>query len=172
MNTAATTTAASSTKTSDFARALLWGGCGVGILDGAAACIQVWLGNGTPPDRLFQGVASALLGRAALDGGATTTALGVLMHFAVAFAATALACLVYRRSPARHKMPVILLGALFGAAVFCAMNFMMLPLLSVVRGFYLHTPPRWPGSMGWAQFAIHLVCVGQPIAVAARRFLR
>lgn len=163
---------ASPAKTSDFVRALLWGGLGVGIFDGAAACIQVWLGNGTPPERLFQGVASALLGRAALEGGIATAALGVLMHFTVAFTATALACLVYRRTPALHQTPVILLGALFGAAAFCAMNFAVLPLLSVVRGIYLHTPPRWPGSMGWAQFAIHLVCVGQPIAAAARRFLR
>lgn len=172
MSSTATTTAAPLNKTSDFTRALVWGGLGVGFLDGAAACIQVWLGNGTPPDRLFQGVASALLGKAAFDGGAATALLGVLMHFTVAFTATAIACVVYRRLPALRRVHVLLLGALIGATVFCVMNFSMLPLLSVVRGFYLQTPPRWPGSMGWTQFAIHLVCVGQPIAAAARRFLR
>jgi len=159
-------------KASDFVRALLWGGVICGIVDGAAACVHAWFAAGTTPDRLFQGVASALLGRAAFNGGALTAALGVLMHFGVAFAATAACCLLYRRAPALRARPQLLLGALFGLGIFCAMNYAILPLLSGVRSLYLQTPVRWPGSMGWAQFAIHLVFVGQPIAAAARRFLR
>ena len=172
MNTATSTADATLAKTPDFARALAWGGLVVGVLDGSAACVNAWFAGGTSPDRLFQGVASALLGKAAFDGGALTAALGLLMHFSVAFTATALCCLLYRRLSALRGVPQLLLGALFGAAIFCAMNFALLPLLSGVRNLYLHTPVRWPGSMGWAQFAIHLVFVGQPIAVAARRFLR
>lgn len=172
MNTAASPAPAAPATSSDFTRALLWGGTICGLLDGTAACVQVWLGSGTMPGRLFQGVASALLGKAAGEGGAATVGLGVLMHFTVAFTATALCCLAYRRTPALRRVPVVALGALFGAAVFCTMNFAFLPFLSVVRGLYLHTPARWPGTMGWPQFAIHLVFVGQPIAAAARRFLR
>jgi hypothetical protein len=172
MNPAASTADEPLPKTPDFARALAWGGLTVGVLDGAAACTSAWLAGGTPPDRLFQGVASALLGKVAAEGGALTATLGLLMHFGVAFTATAVCCLFYRRLSALRGVPQLLLGALFGAAVFCAMNFALLPLLSGVRSLYLHTPVRWPGSMGWSQFAIHLVFVGQPIAAAARRFLR
>src|SRR6478735_3972768 len=110
-------------KSSDFARALAWGGVTVGLLDGTAACVQAWLTSGATPVRLFQGVASALLGRAALDGGAATAALGTLMHFSVAFTATAACCLLYRRRPALRSLPQLLLGALFGLGVFCVMNF-------------------------------------------------
>jgi hypothetical protein len=159
-------------KTPGFARALAWGGVTVGLLDGTAACVQAWLTSGATPARLFQGVASALLGRAALDGSATTAALGTLMHFGVAFTATAVCYLAYRRLPALRPLPQLLLGALFGLGVFCVMNFAILPLLSGLRHLYLDTPIRWVGSMGWPQFAIHLVFVGQPIAAAARRFLR
>jgi hypothetical protein len=159
-------------RTPDFTRALLWGGLICGLLDGAAAAVHAWLATNTPPDRLFQGVASAVLGRTAFNGGALTAILGVLMHFGVAFAATATCCLLYRRASSLRNLPLLLLGALFGAGIFCAMNFAILPLLSGVRSLYLDTPVRWPGSMGWAQFAIHLVFVGQPIAAAVRRFLR
>lgn len=172
MTTATSTANAPLAKTSDFTRALLWAGIGVGFFDGTAACVHAWLAGGTTPDRLFQGVASALLGRAALDGGALTALLGLLMHFGVAFSWAALALLVYRRVAALRALPVLLVGAFFGATVFCAMNFAILPLLSVARHLYLATPVRWPGTMGWVQFGVHLVFVGQPIAAAARRFLR
>lgn len=155
-----------------FARALLWGGLACGVLDGTAACVQVWLTSGTTPDRLFQGVASALLGRAALDGGAATAALGLALHFGVAFTATAACARLYRRVPALSALPLVGLGALFGAAVFATMNFGILPLLSGLRHLTLGTPVRGVGGMGWPQFGIHLVCVGQPIAAAVRRFLR
>jgi hypothetical protein len=38
-----------------------------------------------------------------------------------------------------------------------------------VRSLYLHTPPRWPGSMSWPQLGIHMICVGTPIAWGVRR---
>jgi hypothetical protein len=38
-----------------------------------------------------------------------------------------------------------------------------------VRSFYLGTAPRWPGTMGWPQLGIHMICVGLPIAWGVRR---
>ena len=51
----------------------------------------------------------------------------------------------------------------------CAMNYGTLPALSWLRSLYLETPPRWPGPMTWPQLAIHMVCVGTPIAWGVRR---
>jgi len=172
MDPAPSPTAENPARTLNFARAVLWGGLICGLLDGTAACVHAWFAAGTPPDRLFQGVASALLGRAAFENGVLSALLGVLMHFTVAISATAICARLYQRVAALRNLPQLLLGALLGAGIFCAMNFAILPLLSGVRHVYLDTPIRWVGSMGWMQFAIHLVFVGQPIAAAVRRFLR
>lgn len=159
-------------QNSSFARALVWGWLVCGVLDINAAFIQAYLSFGTPPVRLLQGVASALLGKAALDGGAATAALGMLLHFTVAFTAASLFCLIYRRTPALRGTPVVILGPLYGLIFFCLMNYVALPALSWLRSLYLGTPPRWPGTMGWPQALIHMACVGTPIVAAARRFLR
>ena len=68
-----------------------------------------------------------------------------------------------------RSAPLWIIGPLYGVVVFCAMNYGTLPALSWVRSLYLHTPPRWPGSMGWPQLAIHMVCVGLPIVWGVRR---
>jgi hypothetical protein len=159
-------------ETNSFARALVWGWLVCGVLDISAACIQASVSFGTPPVRLLQGVASALLGKAAFDGGAATAALGLLMHFVVALTAATIFCVFYRRTPALRALPVWLLGPLYGLCFFCLMNYATLPGLSWLRSLYLGTSPRWPGSMGWPQALIHMVCVGTPIVAAARRFLR
>jgi len=172
MTTAARPSAEACPDNRAFARALVWGGVACGLLDGTAACVQAWWAAALSPERVFQGVASGLLGRAALEGGAATLALGLVLHAGVAFTATAAGCHLYRRVAALRALPLVVLGALFGAGVFGAMNFAVLPLLSGLRSLYLATPIHWVGPMGWPQFAIHLVCVGQPIAAAARRFLR
>jgi hypothetical protein len=65
--------------------------------------------------------------------------------------------------------PIWFVGPLWGVVVFAAMNYGTLPLLSWLRSFYLGTPPRWPGSMGWPQLVIHMVCVGLPIVWGVRR---
>ena len=121
------------------------------------------------PADVLRGVASALWGRAAVDAGAGMAAIGLLMHFTVAFTATLVFYLLSRRIAALRTGPLWLVGPLYGLVVFSAMNYGTLPLLSWVRGFYLHTPPRWPGSMSWPQAGIHMVCVGLPIAWGVRR---
>jgi hypothetical protein len=166
------TAAAPAPETNPFARALVWGWLVCGVLDITAACIQASVSFGLPPARLLQGVASALLGKAALDGGAATAALGLALHFIVALAAATIFCVCYRRTPALRPVPGWLLGPLYGLLFFCLMNYAVLPGLSWLRSLYLGTPPRWPGSMGWPQALIHMACVGTPIVAAARRFLR
>jgi hypothetical protein len=149
-------------------QAVLLGWLLCGVLDIAAAFGQAWLQAGRGPTVVLKGVASALLGRAALDGGAEMAAIGLLMHFGVALGWTLVFLWLSGRSGFFRTPPLWIAGPLYGAFVFCAMNYAVLPATSWVRSLYLDTPARWPGSMGWPLLAVHLVCVGTPIVWALR----
>ena len=142
------------------------------VLDITAACVQAWTQAGRPPSAVLKGVASALWGRAAIDGGAGMAAIGLAMHFTVALTATLVFYALSRQIPFLRTGPLLLVGPLYGVVVFCAMNYGTLPLLTWVRSFYLGTPPRWPGSMSWTQLWIHMAFVGMPIVWGVTRSQR
>jgi hypothetical protein len=151
-------------------RAILWGGLLAGTLDITAACIDVKISYGMGPMRLLQAVASALLGPASFDGGLPTAILGLAMHFTVAFSATTIFYLLGRRFPLLLRWPVPA-GLVYGAVVFLVMYRAVIPLTIELKSHYLanFTWPPLP-KLRWQQFIIHLVCVGLPIALMARRF--
>ena len=150
-------------------RAILTAWLLCGVLDISAACVQSWTQAGRTPADVLRGVASALWGRAALESGPQMAAIGLVMHFTVALTATLLFYGLSRRFAFLRTAPVWIIGPLYGVAVFCAMNYGTLPALSWVRSLYLHTTPRWPGSMSWPQVAIHMAFVGLPIVWGIRR---
>ena len=150
-------------------QAILTGWLLCGVLDITAAWVQGWTQAGRTPAQVLRGVASALWGRAAMDGGAGMATIGLAMHFAVALTATLVFYALSRRLVVLRTAPLWIVGPLYGVIVFCAMNYGTLPALSWLRSFYLHTPPRWPGSMGWPQLGIHMLFVGTPIAWGVRR---
>jgi hypothetical protein len=151
-------------------RAILWGGLVCGVLDIASAFIDSAVSFNRGPVRLLQGVAGALLGPATFEGGLATAALGLAMHFGVAFAWTTIFYLLGRRFPAllRHAW---LSGPAYGALVFLVMYRVTIPLTIELRTLYLTTPfnHAWP-PLRWSQFGVHLVSVGLAIALTVRRF--
>jgi len=149
--------------------AILTGWLLCGVLDITAACLQAWIQAGRAPGDVLRGVASALWGRAAMSGGPGMAAIGLVMHFTVALTATVVFYELSRRMTSLRTAPLWIVGPLYGIVVFSAMNYGTLPALSWLRSLYLHTPPRWPGSMSWPQLAIHMACVGTPIAWGVRR---
>jgi hypothetical protein len=150
--------------------AILSGWLLCGVLDITAACVQARIQAGRAPADVLRGVASALWGAAAVTGGGGgMAAIGLLMHFAVALTATLVFYALSRHITFLRTAPLLVVGPLYGIVVFCAMNYGTLPALSWVRSLYLHTPPRFPGVMRWPQLAIHVVCVGLPIAWGVRR---
>lgn len=140
-----------------------------GVLDITAACVQSWPQAGRTPPEVLRGVASALWGRPAMDAGAGMAAIGLVMHFTVALTWTLVFYAFSRRIIALRTAPLWIVGPIYGVVVFSIMNYGTLPGLSWVRSLYLHTPPRWPGSMSWPQLGIHMACVGTPIAWGVRR---
>jgi hypothetical protein len=143
--------------------AILWGGLAAGVLDALAAIIDLGL-RGVTPDRMFQGIASGLLGRAAFTGGWPIAALGVGIHFSIAFTMATVFVLASTRLPFLLRRPV-LSGIAFGAAAHFAMRYGVLPLSAITLGPFSLT------AMIKAVL-IHMVCVGLPIALIARRVLR
>jgi hypothetical protein len=149
---------------------ILYAGALVGVLDITAACINARVVAGFTPERVLKGVAGGLLGRSALEGGFSTAAFGLMMHFTMALTVATIFYVLSRWFPLPQKLSgVVAVGLLYGAAVFVVNNFGTAPFLSWVRSLYLHTPVLFKPPMGWAQLVIHLFCVGLPVALVMRR---
>lgn len=143
--------------------AIVYGGLVVGVLDGLAATTQFGLRGGTPI-RLFQYVASGLLGAASYNGGWATFLLGVLIHFFIAFVAAA----VYYRLSLSFPVLIrraVLCGIIYGVAVYFFMSRIVVPL-SATRKLPFSFTQMLIGLL------IHILFIGLPIALLARRSAR
>ncbi len=141
--------------------AILWGGLACGVLDITAAFV-VYGSFGLRPIPLLQGIAAGLLGPKAREGALATAALGLLLHFVIAFGAATVFVLASRRISVLLQHAVIA-GFLYGVAVYFFMNRVVLPLSAAAK---------YPFSLEMMVIGvvIHMFCVGLPIALAARRF--
>lgn len=98
----------------------------VGVLDGLDAVI--FFGRlGVTPAKLFQYIASALLGASSASFGIWSAALGVVLHFAMAAALAGVFLGVTGVLPAL-RCRWIIAGASFGLIAYFAINFLVLPL--------------------------------------------
>ena len=136
------------------------GGLVVGVLDGLSAVINSGL-RGTSPDRVFQFIASGLLGPASFSGGLPTALVGVLLHFLIAFVAAAVYYLASLSFPILIRQAVVC-GILYGVAVYFFMSRIVMPLSAT---------PKFPFSFTQllTGVIIHILFVGLPIALLARR---
>lgn len=146
------------------AGAVLWGGLAAGVLDLAAALTTSAL-RGIAPVRVLQSISSGLLGAESYNGGSATAALGVLLHFVIAFGAAAVYYAASRRLGFLVRRPFVA-GPLYGVAVYLFMNFVVLPLSA-----FPHAVAVAPGRLATG-LAVHILCVGLPIALAARAAVR
>ena len=144
------------------AHAILWGGLLAGVGDIAFAFVVSGL-NGVGPVRVLHSVAGGLLGASAREGGAATAALGALLHFLIALVWAAVYWLASRRLKVLVRHPVAC-GLLYGAAVYAFMSFVVLPLSAV------YFKPSYAPSAVLLNAAGHMLLVGLPIALVARRY--
>ena len=142
-------------------QAILWAGSACAILDGTAASVQFGL-MGIAPLRVWQGVASGLLGEPAFEKGWRSGALGLLLHLATAFTVAAVFVEASRELPWLSRAYWIT-GPLYGVGVFLVMHLIVVPLSA---------RPRRPASVEaiGMQLVIHVLCVGFPIALVANIF--
>jgi hypothetical protein len=150
-------------RTPRAAQRLALGALVVGTLDILNAFV-FWAGRGVRPQRVLQGIASGLLGRSSLAGGAWTAALGLFIHFFIATAVVLVYFAAARRLPALQKSP-LLWGPLYGIAVFLVMYLVVIPLSAIGP-----RPIPLPNALNG--ILIHILGVGIPSALTARAALR
>jgi len=145
-------------------RRLVRAGLLTALVDGTfSGCLAAFF-YGSTVTRLFQGVASTLMGPRALEGGTHTAAIGVLMHIGVAFGWSAVFQFIvmrfgWIRRQLETPLGVVKVAAVYGPFVWLVMSLVVIPSLT-------HRPPaityRW-----WVQLIGHFPFVGLPIAFAS-----
>src|SRR5258705_13090491 len=111
-------------------QAILYGTLVVGTLDALDAIVFFGLRSGAQPIRIFQGIASGLIGPAARQGGLKTAALGVFLHYFIAFGIVTTYVLVSRRVRLLTRHPVMC-GLLYGLVAYAALNLVVIPLSKI-----------------------------------------
>jgi len=110
--------------------------------------------------RLWQGVASVLLGPEAMNGGQRTVVIGLVMHFGVALAWSLVFLLLYEsshriRELAHSRFGVIKVASVYGPFIWLVMSIIVIPL-------FAHRPPRF--NFRWiVQLLGHIPFVAVPI---------
>jgi hypothetical protein len=113
--------------------------------------------------QIFQYIASGLTGPWAFHAGAASVALGVAIHYTIALTWTAVYFAASRQMTMLVRRPV-LCGLVYGAAVYLAMNFVVLPLTRVPHSRAAATvASRVSGVLAL------LFCIGVTIAVLTAR---
>ncbi|MDB6126317.1 MAG: hypothetical protein JWM35_213 [Verrucomicrobia bacterium] len=144
--------------------AILVGGSIAGALDITYAIVFSAF-RGVAPTRILQSVASGLLGAPAFTGGIPAAALGLCLHFLIAYVLAAIFYGASRKIPALTNHAVVS-GVVYGAAIFAVMNLVVIPLSAV------------PGKMRFVPVVVatglfvHMFCIGLPIALATRAATR
>lgn len=141
-------------------QAILWAGLIAGALDITAACVSGALRGGSPV-RVLQSVASGLLGAGAFEGGPAAAALGLVLHFLIAYGAATVYFVASRKMRFLVDHAAVF-GVLYGIAVYAFMNSVVVPLSAAP----FEIAYRLQGLI------IHIFCVGLPIALVVRRFSR
>jgi hypothetical protein len=116
--------------------------------------------------RLWQGVASTLLGPAALTGGTRTALIGVLMHLGVALWWTTVFLALVSVWPRLERIittpaGIVAVAALYGPVIWLVMSFLVIPLLT---GRPTVITVRW-----WVQLFGHIPFVALPIVAMIAR---
>jgi hypothetical protein len=144
---------------------LIRAGVTTAIVDGLFSSVLSAFFYSSTVARLFQGVASTLMGPGALTGGNRAMIIGMLMHVGVAFGWSAVFIFGVMRSAIvqrvlSSRLGVLKVASVYGPAIWLVMSLAVIPLL-------LHRPPaitvRW-----WIQFVGHAPFVGLPIVASAR----
>jgi uncharacterized membrane protein YagU involved in acid resistance len=141
--------------------AITVGGLIVGVLDLAYAIVVY---SPRKPMLIPQTIASGLLGMKSYSGGMETAALGVFLHFVIAFGAATVYYLASRKLPFMVSRAV-LSGLVYGASVYAFMHIVVLPLSSAPHS---HMRLIYRGF----EFVEHWICVGLPISLSVRHYSR
>jgi hypothetical protein len=156
------TASASTNERSQAFPAIGWAGLVAGVLDISSAFILSYLKGGGPIG-VLQGVAAGLIGRESMKGGLATAALGLSIHFFIAFVVASVFYLASRKLVFLTRHTVIS-GLLYGVAVYGVMYWIVMPLAYPVVHPSL--------SRDLTAVCVHMLLIGLPVALIVRRYSR
>ena len=142
-------------------RAIAVGTVAVALLDATDGVIYFWLTAQLNPITVLQYIASGAFGAASYSGGLATAFAGLVFHFIISLAVVSAFVALYLRSRlVRDLAPAA--GLAYGAAVWCIMNVLVLPMTAV-------TPTTVSALTVVHGLIGHAFFVGLPAALVARR---
>ena len=140
----------------------------IAVIDGIfASCLSIFA-YGSTFSRLWQGVASVVLGPSALQGGTRMVIVGLVLHVCVAFTWSVVFLTLARSVPALQRLiatpgGILAVAILYGPSIWLVMSLVVIPLAS-------GRPPsitvRW-----WIQLFAHIPFVALPIVTVVGRGL-
>jgi hypothetical protein len=139
--------------------AVLAGGLVAGSIDAALAFHSFGWG-------MAKGIASGLLGKAALSGGPGIWLLGLALHFAIAFGSAAVYCAAARKLLFLRSSFVIC-GLAYGICIYLVMNLVVVPL----SAFPFPVGPFTVEALR-SGLLVHMFFIGLPISAACRLLSR
>ncbi len=140
---------------------ILYGGLAAALGDFLFAIIFYGEILGVKQLRIFQSVASGLIGRAAFSGGIATYLLGLLLHCVIGLCIATVYYLASLKWPVLLRRPIVC-GLIFGMIAYLGMNYIVIPLSAARSGTFRL-------SYFLIEITGHAFLVGLPIALAARK---
>ena len=133
-----------------------------GVLDICAACIQAYLSHGVMPSFILKYIASGAFGKSAFDGGIGMMLLGLLFHFIIAFACTAIFFLLYPKTEWLHAS--IILNSILIAFVAWGITNLLILKMSRIPDRPIHLVPSF------IAIGILVITIGLPLSVFAKKY--
>jgi len=149
-------------KRSFFASALT-AGLVAGTLDIIAASLQTYI-KGGEPIRMLKGIASGVFGPQAMSGSTMMAVWGLIFHFIIAISFTFFFFFLANQIPLLVKFPLPV-AIVYGIFMWAFMKFIVLRL-----AFPTWKPPVLKDAA--IACAILIVCIGIPVALFAKRYVR
>ncbi|HTQ27275.1 MAG TPA: hypothetical protein VMI35_04070 [Puia sp.] len=134
----------------------------VGSLDITAAFVDAWFTSHVSPGKVLTGIAAATLGSENAGTGIYPIALGLLIHFFIAYSYTFFFYLVY---PSLKNLfnNTWLIGIVYGVFIWASMRFLVLPTLSKIQ----FSPFVW--SKAIKPMLILVFAIGIPLSLMAKK---
>jgi hypothetical protein len=144
---------------------ILQAGLIAGTLDILSAFILYYVRSGKSNFLvIFKFIASGIFGKAAGEGGTAMILVGLILHYAIAFAFTVLFFWLYPKMNVLSKNRLVTAIA-YGLFVWCVMNLVVVPLSNTV-----HRPFNVTNAM--INMGILIVCIGLPLSFIANAYYK
>jgi hypothetical protein len=146
----------------DFWKTVLLAGLLVGSLDIIAALVNFYINTGKDPKIVLKYIASAVSGSSAFQGDNTTVALGLLLHFLIAFTWTILFFIIYPKLRLL-SWNRIFTGILYGIFIWIIMSQVVVPMSKATAGVFIL-------KQAVIAVLILIAAIGLPLSFIAHRY--